>query len=165
MLRATLGEAIPIQVQVSTGQSDLFGRAKVYNITGTLVFTLSLPHITGGLYGTTHTFSTGGHYTVVYQLFKDAGFTTVSIFDIEAEAIEANSDKTNILRILGLTHDNVKIDNQTYDTENNLLTSRIRHYDTEANMLLAGATGLLNTWQVVAEYTAGLLSDYRVSRS
>lgn len=165
MLRATLGEAIPIQVQAGTGQSDLFGRAKVYNISGTLVLTLSLSHIAGGLYGTTHTFTVGGHYTVVYQLFLDAGFTTLSSFDIEAEAIEANSDKTNILRILGLTHDNVKIDNQTYDGENNLLTSRIRHYDTETNANLGGATGLLNTWQVTATYTAGLLSDYRVTRS
>ena len=165
MLRATLGEAIPIQVQVSTGQSDLFGRARVYNITGTLVFTFSLPHIADGLYGTTHIFTAGGHYTVIYQLFTDVGLTTPSTFDIEAEAIEANSDKTNILRILGLTHDNVKIDSQTYDTENNLLTSRIRHYDTETNANTGGAAGLLNTWQVTATYTAGLLSDYRVTRS
>ena len=165
MLRATLGEAVPIQVQVSTGQSDLFGRAKVYDINGTLVATLSLPHIVDGLYGTTHTFNGSGHYTIVYQLFKDAGFSTPSTFDIEAEAIEANSDKTNILRILGLTHDNVRIDEQTYDTENNLLTSRIRHYDSAANQAAGGVTGLLNTWQVVATYTAGLLSDYRVTRS
>lgn len=165
MLRATLGEAVPIQVQVSTGQADLFGRAKMYDITGTLVSTFTLPHIAGGLYGTTHTFTTGGHYTVVYQLFTDVGFTSPSVFDVEAEAIEANSDKTNILRILGLTHDNVKIDNQTYDGENNLLTSRIRHYDTEANANTGGTAGLLNTWQVTATYTAGLLSDYRVTRS
>jgi hypothetical protein len=165
MLRATLGEAVPIQVQISTGQSDLFGRAKVYNINGTLVLTLSLPHIVGGLYGATHTFSGAGHYTVVYQLFRDASFIIPSGFDIEAEAIEANSDKTNIVRILGLTHDNVRIDEQTYDAQNNLLTSRIRHYDTASNQALGGLTGLLNTWQVTAVYTAGFLSDYRVTRS
>jgi len=165
MLRATLGEPVPIQVQVSTGQSDLFGLAKVYNLSGTLVTTIPLPHIVGGLYGDTHTFTDGGHYTVVYQLFTDVGLSTPSTFDIEAEAIEANSDKTNILRILGLTHDNVRIDEQTYNTEGHLLTSRIRHYDTEANADAGGLSGLLNTWQVTATYTAGALSDYRVTRS
>jgi hypothetical protein len=165
MLRATLGETVPIQVQVSTGQTDLFGQAKVYNISGTLVLTLPLPHIAGGLYGDVHTFTSGGHYTVVYQLFTDVGLSTPSDFDIEAEAIEANSDKTNILRILGLTHDNVRIDSQTYDPQDNLLTSRIRHYDTEANANSGTAAGLLNTWQVVATYNAGVLSDYKVTRS
>lgn len=165
MLRATLGEAVPIQVQVSTGQTDLYGQAKVYDLSGTLVLTLPLPHIAGGLYGDTHTFTSGGHFTVVYQMFTDVGLSSPSDFDIEAEAIEANSDKTNILRILGLTHDNVRIDQQTYDGGDNLLTSRIRHYDTEANANVGGATGLLNTWQVTATYTAGFLSDYRVTRS
>lgn len=165
MLRATLGEAVPIQVQVSTGQGDLYGQAKIYNLSGTLVVTLPLPHIVGGLYGDTHTFTDGGHYTVVYQLFIDVGLSNPSTFDIEAEAIEANSDKTNILRILGLTHDNVRIDHQTYNLDGNLLTSRIRHYDTEANANAGGITGLLNTWQVVATYTTGVLSDYKVTRS
>lgn len=164
MLRATLEEPVPIQVQVSTGQIDLFGRAKMYDITGALVSTFSLPHIASGLYGTTHTFTTGGHYTVVYQLFTDALFTIPSDFDVEAEAIEANSDKTNILRILGLTHDNVRIDGQTYDGDK-LLTSRIRHYDTAANANTGTTVGLLNTWNVLATYAAGVLVDYKVTRS
>jgi hypothetical protein len=165
MLRATLGEAVPIQVQVGTGQGNLYGRAKMYDLTGSLVTTLSLPHIDGGLYGTTYTFNTAGHFTVVYQLFADAGFTTPSGFDIEAEAIEANSDKTNILRILGLTHDNVVIDNHVYDGNGNLVSSRIRHYDTKTNADAAGATGLLNTWIVDAVWTGEQLDNYKVTRS
>ena len=164
MIRATLGEQTPIQVQVSTGQSDLFARAKIYDLTGSLVTTLSLPHIDNGLYGTTLTFSIEGHYTAIYQLFLDAGFTSPSTFDIEAEAIEANSDKTNILRILGLTHDNVSIDSHTYDLQGNLLTSRIRHYDTKANADAAGTLGLLNTWQVTASYSSDRLDTYKVVR-
>ena len=164
MFRATLGEAVPLQVQVGTGQDDLYARAKIYDIAGSLIATLSLPHIDNGLYGTTHTFNTEGHYTIVYQLFLDATFITASDFDIEAETVEANSDKTNILRILGLTHDNVHIDSHTYDLQGNLLTVRVRHYDTKANAQAHGTLGLLNTWNITATYESDRLKTYEVVR-
>lgn len=164
MIRATLGESVPLQVQVGTGQADLYGRVKVYDGNGDLYLTEALVHIENGLYGTTHTFSVEGHYTAVYQLFLDASFISASDFDIEAEAIEANSDKTNILRILGLTHDNVYIDNHTFDLQGNLLTSRVRHYDTKANADAHGTLGLLNTWQISATYTGERLDSYKVTR-
>lgn len=164
MIRATLGEAVPLQVQVGTGQDDLYGRVKVYGGTGGLYLTEALTHIENGLYGTTHTFTTEGHYTAVYQLFLDSGFITPSEFDIEAEAIEANSDKTNLLRILGLTHDNVVIDNNVYDLQGNLLSSRIRHYSNKAQAEAAGTTGLLDTWTVTATYNNERLETYTVVR-
>lgn len=164
MIRATLGEVVPLQVQAGTGQGDLYGRVKVYDGTGSLYLTDSLTHIENGLYGTTHTFNIEGHYTAVYQLFLDASFINVSDFDIEAEAIEANSDKTNIVRILGLTHDNVYIDNHTFDLQGNLLTSRVRHYNTKANADAHGALGLVNTWQITATYTGERLDTYLVTR-
>lgn len=164
MIRATLGEAVPLQVQVGTGQDDLYGRVKVYDGTGGLYLTAALGHIENGLYGTTHTFTLEGHYTAVYQLFLDASFLIPSEFDIEAEAIEANSDKTNILRILGLTHDNVYIDNHTFDAQGNLLTSRVRQYDSKANADAHGALGLIYTWNIVATYSGERLDTYKVTR-
>ena len=164
MLRATLGEPIPLEVQVGTGQTDLFGRVKVYDSSGSVVLDSALTHIDNGLYGVNHTFTTEGHYTAVYQLYLDAGYVTPSDFDIEAEMVEANSDKTNILRIIGLTHDNVYIDNHSYDAQGNLLTSRIRHYSSKANADAHGTLGLLNTWSVEATYTGERLDSYKVTR-
>lgn len=164
MIRATLDEATPLQVQVGTGSDVLYARVKVYDITGSLSFTLSLPHIDNGLYGDTHTFTTGGFYTAVYQIFEDAGFITTANFDIEAETIEANSDKTNILRLLGLTHDNVFIDGHVYDANNNLTSTRVRHYDSKANAESHGASGLLNTWTVTATYALERLNTYTIVR-
>src|SRR6188472_4154254 len=126
MLRATFVGAVRVQIQLNDGQTNLFGRAKLYYSTGSLYSTQTLAHIDNGLYGGTYTFIAPGHYTVVYQIFLDAGFTAASDYDIEAETVEANSDKTNILRILGLTNDNVVIDSNTYNLEGNLLTSRVR---------------------------------------
>lgn len=164
MLRATLNEAIPLQVQVNNGQTDLYGRVKVYNSAGALHASLSLVHIDNGLYGTDYTFTAAGYYTAVYQLYEDAGFTKISDFDIEAEGIEANEDKTNILRILGLNHENSVVDNNVYNAGGNIISSRIRHYDTKTNALVAGAAGLLDTWTVSATYDGNKLLTYTVVR-
>ena len=165
LLRATLNEAAPLHVQASNGQVDLFARVKIYDIAGTLVDTVSLPHITEGLYGATKTFTTEGFFTAAYQFFVDSGFVTPEQnFDIEVETIEANSDKLNILRILGLTHDNVHIDQHVYDANNNLTDARVRHYQTKTQALAGGATGLLNTWTVNAIYSGTQLQTYTVVR-
>jgi hypothetical protein len=164
MLRATLGESLPVQIQASSGESALYARAKIYDIYGTNVSTIALPHIAGGLYGTTHIFSGAGYYTIVYQLFLDSGFSSPAEFDIEAETVEANSDKTNILRILGLTHDNTVLDNHVYNVEGNLTNVRVRSYDSKANALAAGAAGLENTWSISAVYSSSRLETYTVVR-
>jgi hypothetical protein len=164
MLKATLGEEAPIQVQVSTGQTNLFARAKIYNINGGLVTSLSLPHLVEGLYGDTYIFSSAGHYTVVYQLFTDSGFLTASDFDIQAEVIEANSDKTNLVKLLGLTYDNSVLDSHVYDGDGLLLSVRVRNYDSKTNALLGGAAGLVNTWNISATYVGGRLNTYKVLR-
>lgn len=164
MIRATLGEEVPIQVQVSTGQINLFARAKVYDINGTLVNTMPLPHIVEGLYGDTYTFSSVSHYTIVYQLFTDAGFNNASDFDIQAEIIEVNSDKTNLVKLLGLTYDNSVLDSHVYDGDGLLLSVRVRNYDSKANALLGGAAGLVNTWNISATYVGGRLNTYKVLR-
>lgn len=164
MLRATLEEATPLQMQLGTGNESLYVRVKVYDITGALFLTLGLPHISGGLYGSTYTFAIAGFYTAVYQVFEDAGFLTTANFDIEAETIEANSDKTNILRLLGLTHDNVYIDSHEYDAQGNLTAARVRHYNSKTNAGLHGAAGLLDTWTVAATYVLERLNTYKVVR-
>lgn len=164
MIRATLDESVPLQIQLNTGETTLYGRAKIYDSTGALYATESLAHIDNGLYGGTYTFIAPGHYTVVYQMFLDSGFTAASDYDIEAETVEANSDKTNILRILGLTNDNVVIDSNTYNLEGNLLTSRVRQYATKAHAELAGMSGLLDVWSVTAVYSGDKLQKYTMVR-
>jgi hypothetical protein len=165
MIRATLGEAIPLQVQVGDGRTNLYPRAKLYDSSGSLLNTLSLTHVDNGLYSILHTINSEGFFTVAYELFEDAGFMTPSAdYDIESELIEANSDKTNILKIIGLTYDNSVLDGHFYDEEGFLLSVRVRNYDSKANAILAGATGLVNTWNIAATYSSGRLNTYKVLR-
>lgn len=171
MLRATIDEPTPLQVQVGDGRTDLFARVRLFDPAGSELTgsPVSLPHLTGGLYGATFTFDTEGYSTAVYNLYEDAGFTLDASYDIEAEVIEAVPDKFNIKKILGLTHGNTLEDSHDYDVAGNITSIRVRNYDSEANAAAAeltspagGTTGLLFTWTITMEYTANRLTKYLV---
>jgi len=164
MLRATLNEAVPLQVLAADGKTDLYAQAFVYR-DGVLLTTLPLPHLDAGLYGVSYTASQEGYLSVVYKLFYDSGFTVPADYEYEAEVLEVSSDKTNILRLLGLMHHKAVLDQQMFDGAGNLTSARLRAYDTQAHADLAGLTGLLFTWQVAALYTSGRVSDFRIKEA
>lgn len=171
MLRATIDEPTPLQVQVADGRTDLFARVRLYDPAGSELTgsPLTLPHLTNGLYGSIFTFADEGYTTAVYSLFEDVGFATAADYDISAEVIEAVPDKFNIKKILGLSHSDTLEDSHDYDVGGNIIFIRVRSYDSAANASAAkitspagGTTGLLFTWSITMEYTANRLTKYLV---
>lgn len=59
-----------------------------------------------------------------------------------------------VRRSLGLMKENSFVDNTTYDTKGNLLSARIRIYDSAANANTHGATGLIGTYNYQATYSS-----------
>lgn len=165
MLRATIDEPVPLQVQAADGRTDLFARAQVFEVGSSVpVSTVALPHIAGGLYGSTITFTISGYFTAQYQLFEDAGFTSEAGYDIEVEVIEANSDKTNILRLLGLSHHNSVLEPLDYNAEGCMTKAAVRAYDSDLNATADdGSTGLLFSWTIDVSYTGGQMTKYLVT--
>lgn len=165
MLRATIDEPIPLQVQVADGRTDLFARVRMYALgSPTPVAIISLPHINDGLYGSAYTLTVGGFFTAQYQVFEDPGFTIAANYDYEVESIEANSDKTNLLRLLGLNYHNAIMTPLQYNGEGCLTDARIRAYDSDTNTELDdGATGLLFSWTIKVTYTGGQLTNYEIT--
>ena len=75
---------------------------------------------------------------------------------------------TGVARLLGLSHDNVVIDNQTWDSDNNLTGARLRVFSSAAlaNAATAGGSEAADfTWTMTGTYTAALLSLFRVVRA
>ena len=164
MLRATLQQAVPLQALAADGRTDLYARAELFD-GAVSIGIFPLPHLAGGLYGSTHVPSAEGYLTAVFSFFEDAGYTIPAYYDLGAETIEVSSDKTNIMRILGLLHENSVVDLQTYNVNGDLLTARVRAYDSKPNALTAGLTGLRYTWSVVAVYNlTGELIKYGITR-
>jgi hypothetical protein len=164
MVLATLNEAVPLQVLAADGRTDLYARAVLY-LNAAVLTTLTLPHIDGGLYGTTYTPVVEGYISVVYKLFNDAGFSVPAEYDLESEIVEVSSNKLNILRILGLLHHNAVLDQQVYNGAGNMTAARLRSYDSVAHAQAAGSTGLLFTWNVVTVYTSGQVTRFSIEEA
>ena len=54
--------------------------------------------------------------------------------------------------VSALLHKNSVIDQQSYDAGGNMLSARLRSYDSASNLLLSGSTGLSYTFAVSASY-------------
>ena len=127
MLRATTNEDIPLQVLASDGNTGLFAKVDLYS-DGVIIETVPLPHLVAGLYGAVYHPTQEGYLSAVYVFFYDAGLTVEADYDHESELIEVCADKTNLIRILGLLHHNAVLDQQVYNTENHLVSARLRAY-------------------------------------
>jgi hypothetical protein len=152
MLRATLNEVLPLQVLVPDGRSDLFVQARVFNPAGTLITTLQLPNIAEGLYSVNWTPGSEGYVTAVYDIYLDSGHLIRSDYERDGETIEVSSDKTNIMRLLGLAHENAVLDQEMYGSNGRLVSARLRAYDTKEHADAAGLEGLRFVWSIAASY-------------
>ena len=164
MLLAQPNVAIRLLTVTSDGNSSLFCRATVYDSSGVSLGNVSLPSAGSGMYAAQYTFTASGQYSVLYKMYTDAGFTTPAQYDQAADQVDVSDFKSGINRILGLLHENTVVDLQTYDGNGQLLTSRIRSYDSKANANLAGAAGLLYSWTMTAVYTGANLTNFSIVR-
>lgn len=162
MLSATVTEPIPLQVLAADGRQDLFARIRVYDSAGNLATSLSGTHLADGLYSATWTPSTEGFFSYIADLFFDGAFLVSAGYEKQGELIDVNSNKTNVLRLLGLAHENSVVDQQVYNSDGGLVSARIRSYDNKANAQLAALTGLRFTWSVYATYFEGNVSSYKI---
>lgn len=166
MAHATPNEQIPLEALITDGNTDLFGEARVYDANSNLVAVLDLTYQTDGLYRATWTPTDEGYYTVIYSFFYD-NLKTISADDEypkAGEQINVTSEKTNIMRILGLLHENAVLDQTIYTAEGVLTGGRLRVYDSKANALLAGSTGLIYEYKITADISAGLTQKYSITR-
>lgn len=153
MPTAIPGTPYPLRLQLSDGNAAVFPRALVYNEANTLLATVDLAAVTGGLYGGTYTFATEGYFFLVYLVYTDAGHTTLSgAYGKEAEQIEArvaladsvwdalidshltaNSMGEAMAIVRGLVQHNYILDNPTYNSKGLLLSGRMRIFKNKAD--------------------------------
>lgn len=164
MISATVNEPVPLQVYASDGRQDLFGVIYVYDPQGNRVATLTANHLVDGIYSATWTPDTEGYYTYSADLFFDPAYLTNAGYERKADLIEVTATKTHILRLLGLSHENSVIDQQTYGAEGQLTGARIRVYASRANAVVAGTQGLRFSYTVQAVYEGAELVSYKILR-
>lgn len=170
---ATVGDAVTLVEAMPDGNTGVYPQAEVY-APGSAVplVTIDLVHQSKGRYEGSWTPTSVGSYTALFIVYVDGARTVESIvYTREAEQIFVSANDVDdlasmLVRVLGLVHENVFIDNTTYDPNSMLLTARLRLFATKAEAQAAtdgGSEPALQTYTVDATYEGpGRMRQYRM---
>lgn len=160
------------------GNEDQHPQAEIYAPGGTVAeATVDLTHQVKGRYEGSWTPTTVGAFAAQFFVYSDAGHAVENITYVRAieQIFVTQSDIDDlaaaVIRLLGLNHENAFIDNTDFDIYNQLVTCRIRIYDSKTNAEAAAdgdnySTGLIATYTMEAEHEgAGKLKTYRYVKS
>lgn len=170
---------------MADANSAVFVRATITTPAGAFLTNVSLPHLSGGLFGADYTFTTPGHFSVVFRAYIDAPYTIPAQYDIEAEQVEVtpalsteiwdsllsahmgtNSMGEAMSLMRGLMQHNFILDNTTHNGKGLLTAGRIRIFPTAADV--DAETNTLATYDVVTTPELApndnLTQRYRVKR-
>ena len=164
MLSATTNEAVVLSMVAADGRPDLYGQAKIYDVANALVATVEINYVTNGLYSVSYTPTTIGFYNVIYDFYLDDTRLDLAGYEKTGEVLEVSDSKTNITRLLGLSHHNSYIDNTVYNTDGKLTSARVRAYNSAVNAAAHTATGLLHQWTVAATFSGENMLTYQITR-
>jgi hypothetical protein len=176
---AAVGEPVLLSLTLADDSDNMYPQAKIYEgASSTLVDTIDLDHTILGKYEAEWNPTTVGTYTAVFSIFSDAGHTvelTPFVYSREVEQIivmyNSNDDLASLVsRVLGLVHENAFIDNTVFDANGQLISARVRVYDSKTNVQAATdggseMTGLLYTYTIESEYELpGRMKQYRMMK-
>jgi len=173
-LPAKVGVALPLVSILEDGNISQFPQAKVYAQGATTpIATIDLVHKVDGRYEADWTPASTGVFLAHFITYSDGAHTVENItYSREGEQIvvfSTNIDDlaTAIVRLLGLSHENAFIDLTEFDPNGQLLSARLRIFDSKANAAAATdggseTTGLIATYTMTAVYEGvGRLKSYR----
>ena len=176
-LPVTVGSAVPIVMILEDGAEDQYPQAEIYAGGGTTpLATLNLEHKAKGRYEATWTPSSAGVYTAHFIVYTDALRTIESIvYTREAEQMVVTINDTDdialmMVRVLGLVHENVFIDNTVHDASGQLVSARVRVFSSKTYVEFATdggneTAGLVATYEMSTVYESeGLMGSYRMKR-
>lgn len=160
-LPVTVGSAVPVVMILEDGSEVQYPQAEIYAGGGTTpLATLDLVHKAKGRYESEWTPSSAGVYTAHFIVYTDAAHTVESIvYTREAEQMVVTLNDSDdlalmLVRVLGLIHENVFIDNTAHDANGQLLSARVRLFASKADLDFATDGG---------NETAGLVAVYEMS--
>jgi len=159
------------------GNASQFPRAEIYAPGGTTpIAVLNLGHKARGRYEAEYTPTFVGVLSSVFIVYSDTDHTIENItYTREVEQIFVTASgiddlAAKLVRILGLVHENAFIDDTVHDATGQLLSARVRIFDSKEHVELAtdGGTetdGLVATYQIETTYENDCrMGTYRVKR-
>jgi hypothetical protein len=174
---AKVGVPVSIVMILDDGNETQHPRAYIYESGGTTpVATLDLLHKALGRYEADFTPPDAVVYSATFIVYSDDLHTVESLVYTRAvEQIFTTSETLDdlsalILRVLGLVHENIFIDNTVHDANGQLVAARVRLFDSKANCEAATdggseTTGLTATYEMSTVYEGvGKMGTYRMKK-
>lgn len=171
----SVGDIVPLALLLEDGNETQYPQAEVYAAGGTApLATLDLVHKARGRYEANYTLTTAGVLTVVFITYADSGHTIENItYSREQEQLVITQYglddlAVQLIRVLGLVHENAFIDNTVHDAFGQLVAARVRIFDSKANAEAATdggseTTGLVATYEISTVYESqGRMGSYRM---
>ena len=92
-MKLNVGQLIPLELQLSDGNTGMFPRALVYNAAGSLLSTVDLTHVAQGRYANDTLTMTNTPYTAVtFIVYSDSGHTTLAPYAESSEVWQLGND-------------------------------------------------------------------------
>lgn len=174
-LPAKVGVPVPIVMVLEDGNVSQHPQVEIYAPGATSpTITLDMPHKAKGRYEVSWTPPSADAWTAHFFVYSDIGHTvenityTRSVEQIIATDSDIDDLASRLLRILGLVHENVFIDNTVHDAFGSLVAARVRIFDSQANVEAATdggseTTGLVATYEIEASFEGNCrLGTYRM---
>ena len=176
----TIGDPAELALVLENGDETRYPQVNIYEPgNSTPVATLDLDHTAEGMYRNTWTPGSVGHYHCVYTVYDDVAHTIKNAdFSRELDHILVQQDiaaiindiHNKVIEILNLQENNVFIDLTEYDECCQVVTSRVRVFDSAANANMATdggneTTGLVAMYQITVDYEgAAKMKTYKKVR-
>lgn len=174
---ASIGDPVVLVLVLEDGNTTMFPQAEIY-ATGasTPLAVVDLVHRAKGRYEGTWTPADIGTYTALFITYVDAGHVVESmIYTREGELVAVTQSHIDdlaakLIRVLGLVHENAFIDNTEWDINGQMLSARLRIFDSKAHAMAATdggseTDGLIATYVIDSTYEAlGRMRQYRMVR-
>ena len=175
MIDFKVGVPLPLVTLLEDGDTGQYPRAFIY-VSGdtTPSYVIDLVHKDKGRYDGSFTPQIIGTFAVVYVTYSDSAHTVENTtYSREIEQLSVTTGTTEdlvtmVARLLGLTHENIFIDTTTFDAYSQLLSARVRLFDTKAHAEAATdggseTTGLIASYTMTSTYgAAGRMGSYRM---
>lgn len=174
---ATQGQPVVFSLILEQGEDYFFPQVEVY-AAGSVSpeVTLDLVHRAKGRYEAEWIPSSVGSFTAQFFIYVDAAHLVETVlYSREAEQVFVTQSSTDDLaaslaRVLGLVHENAFIDMTNFDAADQLLSARVRIFDSKSAVQAATdggveSTGLVATYSIEATYeSAGRMRQYRMTK-
>jgi len=146
MIHGTKDVQLTLGLTLAEGEVNQYPQIKIYDEADNLDATVNLVHIADAYYNGTWTPNTSEYHYANAIIYTDGAHTVEStVYGRRGSIIKIDEVETDVERVLGLSHENIYIDNTSYDAYGNLSSARLRIYS------VVGSVGTGS--DVVATYT------------